>query len=160
MLFRELALADLELPLDIGLAHFAVQTPFAKSLRSRMHAADRLPHEVNGAQSRHQNQRTQVNAAQENHRPDVAHCAEQELLAEEVSNRAAGTLNIECSSPPLQVLRLQLEQARSRSNKQHDPEHSGAHPQTPVKELGRAETEQNGSEQIRRGADEQIKYAG
>lgn len=58
------------------------------------------------------------------------------------------------------MLRLQLQQARARRDEENNPRNAFGDSQIRMEQLGCAETEQDGGEQVRRRADHEIPNAG
>ena len=68
----------------------------------------------------------EINSAEKNDRTDFAHRSEQQSFSEKVTNPAARALDVESASPTVQMLRLQLQQARAGSDEEDNPAESAA----------------------------------
>src|SRR5205814_8595857 len=98
-------------------------------------------------QAGHENERAEVNAGQKNHRTDVAHGGEQKFFAEEMTDRAARTLDVWFLAIT-EVARLPFQQARAGHQEQDDPGQTCKHPQPPIKKLVSTEAEQDRGKEI------------
>ena len=98
-----------------------MQSPFVKFSEHVTRAGSGLLNKMNWAQSSHQNQTGDVNSAQENDRAHFAHRSEQQRLAKNKTNPAAGPLNVKCALPTLEVARLQLKQTCARRDEENAP---------------------------------------
>src|SRR2546423_2599803 len=107
------------------------------------------------AQTRHQNQTRQVNAAEDDDRA-LSHRVTEDMTPEEITDPATGAFDLKDTSPVVQKPRLQMQETRARRNEKNDPAQAATHFQFAVEELRAAEAEQRRGEQIRRGADQEI----
>src|SRR5260370_32099533 len=110
------------------------------------HSSDRLANDMNWPQSSHQNERRHINPDQKNKRADFAKgIAEQTMLptGKAIADPAARSLDVESRMPAAQMIRLQMEETGTRSDKKNDPCDSPGHPQARVQQFRRAEAEKN-----------------
>jgi hypothetical protein len=75
---------------------------------------------------------------------------EEHFFADEIAEPSARSLDIEEQFPPLQILRLQLEQARSRNDEENNPAQARDHSQIRLEQFCPAKSEKDDSEQVRR----------
>src|SRR5256885_1561095 len=115
---------------------------------------------MDGAQSGHQDEAGHINSGEQNERADFAHGIEQEGFAESESDPSTGPGDVEVILPAMEMTGLELQQTRAGSEEQKNPEKTFRYAQMRMKQLGRAEPEQNGGEEIRRGPDHEITNAG
>src|SRR5438132_14041704 len=97
-------------------------------------------------QSSHQNQRRSIESNQENNRADLAESAAEQtvmFIGEAIANPAARSLNIEGGMPAAQMVRLHMQQTRTRHDKENDPRQSPRHAKARVKQFRGAKSEQN-----------------
>ena len=107
-----------------------------------LHGNDGLANDMNRPQSSHQDQRRRINPDQENERANFAERVTQQT-GKTITDPAARSLDVEGRMPAAQMIRLQMEQTGTRSDKKNDPRDSPGHPQTRVKQFRRAEAEKN-----------------
>src|SRR5947207_15517726 len=89
-----------------------------------LHSSDRLANDMNRPQSSHQDQRRRINPDQENERADFAEGVAQQtmmLIGKTITDPAAPSPDVESGMPAAQMIRLQMEQTGTRSDKKNDP---------------------------------------
>ena len=114
---------------------------------------------MNRPEPGHQNQTRDINCAEQNDRPDLAHRSEQKRLSEKETNPSAWTGNIESVLPTLQVGGLELKQTSARRDEENGPWQSGDQPQVRVKQFHRAKKEEDACEKIGGGTNQIIENA-